>query len=80
MTWLLQMFYCAQALSKTCLFFCQQFISLGLKLAEDKAENPYMWYGCGVEVAAAKAKIINKENMNVWFDNGNIGLYIHRIH
>ena len=33
------LFLCAPAQSKTCLFFCQQFLSLGLELAEDNLEH-----------------------------------------
>ena len=33
------MSYCAPARSKTCLFFCQQFPSLGLELIEDNLER-----------------------------------------
>ena len=33
------LFYCAVAWSKTCLFFCQQFISYGLKSVEDNSEH-----------------------------------------
>ena len=33
------LFYCAPAWSKTCLVFCQQFLSLGLESVEDKLEH-----------------------------------------
>ena len=33
------LFYYAPAWSKTCLFFCQQFLSLGLELVEDNLEH-----------------------------------------
>ena len=33
------LFYCAPAWSKTCLFFCQQFLSLGLESVEDNSEH-----------------------------------------
>ena len=33
------LFYYALAWSKTCLFFCQQFLSLGLESAEDNPEH-----------------------------------------
>ena len=33
------LFYYAPAWSKTCLFFCQQFLSLGLESAENYSEN-----------------------------------------
>ena len=33
------LFYCAPAWSKTCLFFCQQFLGLGLESAEDNLEH-----------------------------------------
>ena len=33
------LFYCALAWSKTCLFFCQQFLSLGLELLESNLEH-----------------------------------------
>ena len=33
------LFYCVPAWSKTCLFFCQQFLSLGLESVEDKSEH-----------------------------------------
>ena len=31
------LFYCAPVWSKTCLFFCQQFLSLGLESVEDNS-------------------------------------------
>ena len=31
--------YCAPAWSKTCLFFCQQFLSLDLESVEDNSEH-----------------------------------------
>ena len=33
------MFYCAPGWSKTCLFFCQQFLSLGLESVEVNSEH-----------------------------------------
>ena len=33
------LFYCAQAWSTTCLFFCQQFLSLGLESVEVSSEH-----------------------------------------
>ena len=33
------LFYCAPAWSKICLFFCQQFLSLGLESLEDDSEH-----------------------------------------
>ena len=33
------LFYCAPAWSKTCLFFCEQFRSLGLESVEDNLEH-----------------------------------------
>ena len=33
------LFYCALAWSRTGLFFCQQFLILGLESAEDNSEN-----------------------------------------
>ena len=33
------LFYCASAWSVTCLFFCQQFLSLGLESDEDNSEH-----------------------------------------
>ena len=33
------LFYCAPAWSKTCLVFCQQFLSLGLESVEDNSEH-----------------------------------------
>ena len=33
------LFYCALAWSKTCLFFCQQFLSLGLESVEDNSQH-----------------------------------------
>ena len=33
------LFYCASATSKTCLFFCQQFLSLGLESVGDNSEH-----------------------------------------
>ena len=35
------LFYYAPAWSKTCLFFCQQFLSLGLESAEDNPEHEF---------------------------------------
>ena len=35
------LFYHAPAWSKTCLFFCQQFLSLGLESAEDNPEHEF---------------------------------------
>ena len=33
------LFYCAPIWSKTCLFFCQQFLSLSLESVEDNSEH-----------------------------------------
>ena len=33
------LFYCAPAWSKTCLVFCQQFLSLGFESVEDNSEH-----------------------------------------
>ena len=33
------LFYCASAWPKTCLFFCRQFFSLGLESVEDNSER-----------------------------------------
>ena len=33
------LFYCAAVWSATCLFFCQQFLSLDLESVEDNAEH-----------------------------------------
>ena len=33
------LFYCAPVWSKTCLFFCQEFLSLGLESVEDNSEH-----------------------------------------
>ena len=35
------LFYYAPAWSKTCLFLCQQFLSLGLESAEDNPEHEF---------------------------------------
>ena len=35
------LFYCAPALFTTCLFFCQQFLSLGLESVEDNLEHDH---------------------------------------
>ena len=35
------LFCCAPAWFKTCLFFCQQFLSLGLKSVEDNSEHDF---------------------------------------
>ena len=46
------LFYCALAWSKTCLLFCQQFISLGLESVEDNSQHGSRrnllrgWYVC----------------------------------
>ena len=37
------LFYCAPAWSKTCLVFCQQFVSLGLESVEDNSEHDLVW-------------------------------------
>ena len=33
------LFYCTPAWSKTCLFFCQQFLRAGLESVEDNSEH-----------------------------------------
>ena len=33
------LFFCAVVWSKTCSFFCQEFLSLGLELVEDNSEH-----------------------------------------
>ena len=35
------LFYCAPAWSKTCLLFCQQFLSLDLESVEDNSEHAF---------------------------------------
>ena len=32
-----------------------------------KGMIPYMWYGCGADVAVVMAKLGNTDNMNIWF-------------
>ena len=44
------LFYCAPARSKTCLFFCQQFLSLDIEQIKDNLEYDHAGMADGVIV------------------------------